>query len=141
MRGLLRTTLLAGIAMLAFAGVGIGPYTSSAAASINQCELQYDGCAFANANYEGGFYHWRIEEGYSVHSFTGLGSVSGCTTGSFNDCVSSLVNYGPVTIYYYKEAGCTGTPYTNLAGTNASYVGETWNDTFSSLHEGKNASC
>lgn len=136
----LRITLLASIAALAVSGLGTGVFTSSAEAA-GHCGAIYDGCAWANANYEGGSYHWRVELGYFVHSFTGLGSVSGCTTGSFNDCVSSIDNEGPYTIYYYKNAACSGEVYVNEAFTGTNYVGSFWNDTFSSLHEGVNSGC
>jgi hypothetical protein len=137
----LRSALLSGIAVLAISAVGAGVFTSSAAAQFHCTGGVYDGCAFANANYEGGTYHWRIESGYFVHSFTGLSSVSGCTTGSFNDCVSSLDNEGPYPISYHKDAGCSGGEYYNEIGTGTSYVGEFWNDTFSSLRENGPGSC
>lgn len=137
----IRITLLAGVAALAISGLGTGILTSSAAAAGHCGGFPNDGCAFANANYEGGGYLWRTESGYHVHSFTELAPTSGCTTGSFNDCVSSIDNEGTYTIYYYKNASCTGEIYENIAGTGTNYIGNFWNDSFSSLREAFKGSC
>lgn len=136
----LRITMLAGLAALAISGLGTGVLTSSAAAS-GHCSSSYDGCAWANANWEGGSYGWPNTFLYTVHSFTELASVTGCTHGSFNDCVSSIDNNGPNTLYYYKDATCAGEIYTNNAGTGTNYVGNFWNDSFSSLSEGAIGAC
>lgn len=140
MKRFIRSVLLAGIATLAISGLGSGLFTSSAAAS-GHCSSSYDACAWANAYWEGGTHAWPNQFLYYVHSFTELASVSGCTHVGFNDCVSSIDNNGPNVVYYYKEAECRGGVYTNNAGTGTNYIGEFWNDTFSSMSEGSEGSC
>ncbi|MHB1834341.1 MAG: peptidase inhibitor family I36 protein [Solirubrobacteraceae bacterium] len=116
-----------GIAATVSAGIlSGGAFASSASAcGLNQC-------AWANANYGGGFLG---SNGYGVAypNYTEVGGpYEGCTHVSFNDCASSIQNAGPYNVYYYENAGYGGNRYTNNAKTEASFLGSFWNDRFSS---------
>lgn len=100
-------------------------------ASANSCG-EYNECAYANANYGGG---WIGDYGYGeeLPDFTKLGGpYSGCTHTSFNDCASSIKNAGPWEVRYYWNAGFSGPEYFNEKLTGTTYIGEYWNDEWSS---------
>lgn len=98
-----------------------------AASSAGSCLANQ--CAWANINYEGGEY----SSPFNTPSYTEVGGpYAGCTHTSFNDCASSILNNGPETVFYYENANYGGNRYENKAFTGASYVGEFWNDKFSS---------
>ncbi len=128
-----RYSAMLGLVVALASASAVGVIAPSAASASGHCEARWDMCAWANAEYKGGGYGWAGEAGHYVHSLTTYASVEGCTTGSFNDCISSIDNNGPYTGYYYKNAACGGERYTNEAYTGTGYVGSFWNDTFSSL--------
>lgn len=125
--GLRRRFMLLGIVAAASACIVSGGALASSASACS-----YNQCAWANANYTGGFLASSgYGAGYPDYTKVG-GPYEGCTHTSFNDCASSIQNAGPYNVYYYWNANYGGEVYTNNAGTGTSFLGSYWNDQFSS---------
>lgn len=96
--GLRRRCLVLGIAA-AVAGMVSGGALVVSSASAAPCGIKQ--CAWANANYGGGFLG---SNGYGAAypNYTEVGGpYEGCTHVSFNDCASSIWNAGGYVTYYY----------------------------------------
>ncbi len=90
-------------------------------------------CGWENAGYSGYGYQFK----YAYENFQNL--AGGCYSldagETWNDCASAVWNnYGMCDgAKWFWDAGFGGPAYDNAEGTGTSYVGEYWNDEFSSV--------
>jgi hypothetical protein len=131
------------ISLLAVSCALVSGVGASSALASGHCPGGWDACAWADANWEGGYIYQPGTYEFAVPDYTktGVSSYPGCTHTQFNDCVSSIDNNGPYTGYYYWNAFCEGSIYTNNSGTGTNFIGSFWNDTFSSSSIGRTGLC
>ncbi len=110
------TTLILGIT--AFGGLTVG--LPAAHATLSECPTG-QACGWKDADYGELLVNREATSAVIVKQ---LGA---------NDEISAIADKGTKDIAWYTDAGLEGQKYCENSGTNHSYVGDTWNDKFSSL--------